>query len=239
MKNYLKLFFILLIGNVFLPKVYAKHPSNVVTINITGIVFDSKTLLPLENVDIYNEQGDFVTKTDDKGYFVGKIKSNSSNGSLKFKIRLEKKEYLTFTQSENWADSQKEQININYFFGIRKGSDSSEVDSFSQYFLNNDNSFNSVSTNLESVLQKLKFNNTINVIKKENQNSFFEINKSYYLVSDTGWLKLDSPESLINIDLDEKVQAKNINHSLQRKNIKDILHTESGEIKIVTYKYEK
>ena len=238
MKKFVKLF-IFLIGNIFISQVYAKNPNKGIPINVAGIVFDSKTLLPLQNVNIYDERGDYVAKTDAKGYFIGKLLGDRSNNSVKFKIKLEKKKYQNFTQTENWADNQKEQININYYFGIKKTSESSVVDSFSSFFLSKDISFKNISNNFEIVLEKLRFKNTINNLKKDNQNSFFEINESYYLISDTGWLKLESPKSLINIDLSKKIIAENINISLKRKEIKDIVNTEDGEVRIVTYKGEK
>lgn len=235
MKNFVQIF-IFFIGFLFISEGHAKRPIENMIINVGGIIFDSKTLLPVENVNIYDEQEGLIAITDAKGYFTGKIQYNKSNGGIKFKIKVEKKEYVLFTQVENWADSKKEHINVNYYFGIRKSRDSSEVDSFSQFYLSNDTSFKSVSNKFENVLEKLKFNNTIKNFKKENQNSFFEINKSYYLISDTGWLKLDSSKSLININLLKKIPAENINSSLKRQEIKDIIHTEDGEIQIVTYK---
>ncbi|WP_326982459.1 hypothetical protein VUJ46_20105 [Chryseobacterium sp. MYb264] len=234
MKNFVKIF-IFLIGILFISEGYTKCPTKDMIINIGGIIFDSKTLLPIESAKVYNEQGGLIATTDTNGYFSGKLQYNRSNNGIKFKIRIEKKGYLLFTQSENWADTKKEEINVNYYFGIKKSRESSE-DSFSQFYLSNDISFKSVSNNFKSVIEKLKFNNTINSFKKGNQNSFFEIDESYYLISNTGWLKLESPKSLININSSKKIPAENINSHLKRHEIKDILHTENGEIKIVTYK---
>lgn len=236
MKKFVNLF-IFLIGNIFISQVYAKNPNKDIPINVAGIVFDSKTLLPLQNVSIYDERGEYVAKTDANGYFTGKLLGYRSNNSIKFKIKLEKKGYLNFTQTENWADSQKAQINVNYYFGIKKTGESSEVESFSQFFLSKENSFKSVSNNLKSVLEKIDFKNAINNLRKDNQNSFFEFNNSYYLISDTGWIKLDSSKIFINID-SKKITAEDINSNLKRSEIKDILHTENGEIRIVTYKGE-
>ncbi|WP_346983915.1 hypothetical protein [Chryseobacterium sp. POE27] len=227
--------FIFLIGNIFISQIYAKCPTNDISINIAGIVFDSKTLLPLQDVNIYDEKGEHIAKTDTKGYFKGKLKGDRSNNSLKFKIRLEKKGYLKFTQTENWADSQKEQININYYFGMTKTNEPSEAESFSQFFLSRDNSFEAISNGLNKVLEKIKFRNTINNLRKENQNSFFELDHSYYIISDTGWLKLDSPQTSIIVD-SKKIISKDINSYLKRSEIRDIIHTENGEIRIVTYK---
>ncbi|WP_431611414.1 hypothetical protein [Chryseobacterium sp. 'Rf worker isolate 10'] len=234
MKNFVTVF-IFLIGNIFLSPVYASQPENEKIINIAGIVFDSKSLLPIENVDIYNEKGDVIAKTDSKGYFIGKLQYTNKEG-IKFKIKLGKKGYLPFTQTENWAEFTKGSINTIYYFGIKKADEASDIDSFSQFIFSSDLSFASAVNNFENVLEKLRFNQTISNLRKSGQNSFFEINNSYYLISDTGWIKLESPKSLIYIDPLKKISAENLNSTIQRKDIKDILHTDDGEIKITTYK---
>lgn len=234
MKNFVTVL-IFIVGNLFFSNVYAHQQEKEKIINVAGIVFDSKSLLPLENVDIFNEQGDIIAKTDDKGYFKGKLQYANKEG-IKFKIKLEKKGYLSFTQTENWADFQKESINTIYSFGIKKTSDASDVDSFSQSTFSSDLSFKSAFNNFENTVEKLRFNNSINDLRKSSQKSFFDINNSYYLISNTGWIKLQSPKDSIYIDRLKKIPAENINSAIQRKDIKDILHTDSGEINITTYK---
>lgn len=236
MKNFVTVF-IFLIGNIFLSQVYASQPEKEKVINVSGIVFDSKSLLPIESVSIYNEKGDVIAKTDSRGYFIGKLQCAGKEG-IKFKIKLEKKGYISFTQTENWADFKKGSINTIYYFGIKKADETSDVEPFSQFIFSSDLSFKSASNNFENVLEKLRFNKTINNLRNSGQKSFFEINNSYYLISDTGWIKLESPKSLIYIDALKKISAENINSTIQRKDIKDILHTDEGEIKITTYKVE-
>ena len=43
------------------------------TINLAGLIVDSKSLLPIENANIYDEKGNFVATTDVKGYFKGHL----------------------------------------------------------------------------------------------------------------------------------------------------------------------
>lgn len=237
MKILLKLFLVL-VGNIFFSQLYAQKPTMDLRIIVAGVVFDSETLLPVQNVNVYDGKGEYMAKSDEKGYFIGQMLGTKSNNSVAFKMKLEKKGYLTFTQTENWADNQKKEINVNYYFGIKKAGKLSDAESSSHYLLNENNSFESVSKNFENVLKKLNLEIAIKNLRKNNQSSFFEFNNTYYLVSDTGWIKLDSSKALINVN-SRKITAEEINSSLKRSEIRDILHTESGEIKLVTYKNGK
>lgn len=219
----------LILGVVLLSsKVYANPLQNKTmrTINLAGLVVDSKSLLPLENVNIYDEKGELIATTNSKGYFKGHL-NYSNQGEINFKIKITKDGYYPYVQKENWANLTNN-ISAIYYFGIKQQNvDSSIHKAFSELYFNKDSTYQNVFNNFHKIEEKNNFNHKIEIVKSGNENIFFEIDDSFYLISDTGWLKLRSKDDIVSINGNKKIVASKLNSILKRKNVKKMTPSDS------------
>jgi len=220
MKKILSFFsYTLILGVVMLiSKSYANPLQNKTmrTINLAGLVVDSKSLLPVDNANIYDEEGVLIATTNSKGYFKGHL-NYPNQGEIHFKIKISKNGYHSYVQKENWANLTNS-INAVYYFGIKQqNTDSNSYKAFSELNFNNDSSYENVYNNFHKIEEKNNFNNKIEIAKSGNENVFFKIDDSVYLISNTGWLKLKSNDDLISIDGNKTIVASKVNKILKRK----------------------
>lgn len=195
------------------------------TINIAGIVIDSKTMQPVSNATIFDEKNNKVASTDNKGYFNTKL-NYPDNGKIGFNFKIEKEGYQSFVQRENWGDVRA--TNTVYYFGLQQnGIDNGAFSEMSSS--KNDISYAAISPGLKDVMEKLKFRDKIDVAKKGNDNTFFEIDGSFYLINNFGWIKLKSKEDKVIINKNETVPAFELNKKIKRKDVKRMTPSESGE----------
>ncbi|GEN75799.1 carboxypeptidase-like regulatory domain-containing protein [Chryseobacterium hagamense] len=201
-------------------------------IEVAGLVVDAANLNALENAQLYDEKGLLIATTDAKGYFTGKI-NHSGDGPVHFKIRVKKKGYTTFVQTENWGNLGNV-IRSTYYFGIIQ-KDSRAGNSFSEMTSNKDSSFDSVLSGFRAVKEKLDFKNKLEAAKSNNQKVFFEIGYEYYLINNGGWLKISSPEEPISTDGKRMVRASEINSLVKRSQIKGMTPVDSKEFSYEIY----
>lgn len=222
MKKILSFFsYTLILGVVILiSKSYANPLQNKTmrTINLTGLIVDSESLIPIDNANIYDEKGVLIATTNSKGYFKGDL-NYPSQGEIHFKIKIAKDGYQSYIQKENWANLTSN-INAVYYFGIkRQNTDSNSHKAFSELNFYDDTSYENVYNNFHKVEEKNNFNRKIEIAKIGNENVFFKIGDSVYLISNTGWLKLKSNNDLISINGNKMIVASKINTILKRKDV--------------------
>ena len=72
---------------------------------------------------------------------------------------------------------------------------------------------------IKSVKNRIEFDKKIKNAKKGNEKIFFKINNSYYLVNNSGWIKLESNNDLVSINDYQNIPASQLNQFLKRKDI--------------------
>jgi len=235
MKIYKKLLIILISGIALnLNAKTIKKTAIMRNINIAGLIVDSQTLLPVEGAVIYDEKNNALATTNLNGYFQATL-NIIDGGEIKFKLLVEKLGYQSFNQKERWADL-KGNLNAIYYFGLRNSSSSSKA--FSELVSNKrDLSYPAVKDSFSSVKEKIDFQKSIESAKIGNENLFFEIGKESYLISSTGWLKINNPDDIISINGKKKIPAKDINSQLKRNEVKKMSPTESKEAPFEVYTF--
>jgi len=217
--------FILVIGMVFnaTSQNKTKHTKKR-NINIAGIVIDSKTLLPIKDATIRDANDKVLTTTNNEGYFKTKIEYFKV-GEIEFLFSIEKNEYFNFVQKEHWGDLGNK-INASYYFGLQNKQLKTEA--FSKLItIAGSLSFKSIKENFNAIKKRADFNNKVALAKKGNDNVFFEIDNNFYLINDTGWIKLSAKNDLISINGEKNVAAEEINSLIKRKDIKKMTPTDS------------
>ena len=196
------------------------------TIEVAGLVLDSKTLFPLANVKLYNENGKIISTTDSKGYYQIKF-NNLAEGEVFFQFTLNKIGYKPFQQKEHWGNLNGK-IKSSIVIGLQKKESSSPE--FSELFTNTqDLSYESIQEKLFLIEKQHKFNQKLEDAKNGNQNIYFEIDYTSYLVSNSGWIKINSKNDLISIDDNRNILAFQLNGILERKQITGMTPLEGYE----------
>ena len=185
-------------------------------IEIAGLIYDSETVKPLGNVEILDTNGAIISKTDERGFYKAKININTE-GEIIFNLSIKKDGYTTLTQNEHWGNLSGK-IEASLFIGLKKeGSKGIELgDLFTSV---NSLSYASIEKNFDRVKTNIFFRKKIENAKNDNQNVFFKIEKQYYLVNNTSWIKINSKEDLITINENKVVKAYNINSHIKRNEI--------------------
>ncbi len=185
------------------------------SVELAGLIMDAETLEPLESVVIYDDKGNQLSKTDVRGYYKVQF-DDLGEGEIRFAYSLSKNGYKSVSQREHWGNLQGK-IGKTFYFGLSKKE--SDTPEFSQHGSSNNLSYESVQNNLHLVQKQFEFNKKLNNAKKGNQDVLIEIDKTQYLVNDTGWIKINSKEDLISIDDNLIVPASEVNGILERKEI--------------------
>ena len=205
-------------------------------IEIAGLVIDAESLLPIEEATIYDKNFGVLSRTNKDGYFKTSLDYGKTKGGIYFGFKVGKDDYLTFSQDENWG-TQSSKTSAIYYLGISKKN--AKSNSFSKHILNPSNlSLNSVLTNFknieENIQHQIEFNNKVEIAKRGNEDVFISIDESFYIVNDTGWIRLNSKDDLVSIDGKRNILASNLNSFIKRKQIKGMTPL-SGDIPFEIY----
>ena len=228
------IFTVMLLVN-FSPCSFAsKTPSGTTIVDIAGLILDSKTMVPISDATVYDEQNKPLGLTDTNGFFRTKL-DLVSDKEVNFTLIVKKTGYRTYTQREQWANLGAN-ISVTYYFGMQNTIASSKP--FSEFVMNeNSNTYDEVKKGFEKVKVKIDFDNKIEEAKTGNDNVFFEIDKSYYLISKTGWLKLTSADDTILINGKKSTTAKEINFIVKRSSVKRMTTSENKDFPFQIFTY--
>jgi hypothetical protein len=194
-----------------------KPDAEEVVVYLSGLVMDSKTLLPLSGAVISDEENKSLGITDTSGYFNAKL-SLTADKEIDFSFKIKKDGYVSFTQKEHWA-KMGTAVHATYYVGIQRIPGKSKP--FSEMALSNKTStYDEVKAGFEKVKAQIDFDNKIDGVKVGNDDLFFKIDQNYYLVSETGWLKLTAEDSPVLINGKDSVPAKDINLRVKRSKVK-------------------
>tara|TARA_R110002072_G_scaffold302796_1_gene488811 strand:+ start:4070 stop:4732 length:663 start_codon:yes stop_codon:yes gene_type:complete len=210
--------------------------SNMRTINIAGLVVDSENLKPISGVNIYDYESEiFLITTDENGYFKSKLDVNEE-GEIQFSLKINAEKYDSLIQKERWGDLPGNHSTV-YYFGLKDKK--SESKSFSELsFPANGTSYENVLEGFEVVKEKVNFRKKMHQALEGNQDVFFQVDGNFYIVSDTGWIKLKSEEELISINGNKIVSGKEINDVIKRNNITGMSPSESENMDYIIYTRE-
>lgn len=199
-----------------------------------GLVVDSKTLLPIEAVDIYGDDEKPLGKTDANGYFKIAL-SFPAAGEMKFKIKVSKKGYDSIIQSEHWGNLPNGTKALMYFGLDKAGSSASS--SFSKLINNvaGDLDYNNVLKNFDKVKTGRTFDDKLSKAKAGNQDVLIKIDDKYYIVNKTGWIALSSDKDSILVNKKQLVIANQINGTIKRKDVKWMTPLDAKNTKFAIY----
>jgi BlaR1 peptidase M56 len=193
--------------------------SMVRTINATGLIVDSETLLPLNNAELYDDDNKLLGKTNTDGFFDIEFGVNKE-GEIRFKFFVKKDGYAKFTQGEHWGDLN-DNLNATYYFGLGKKWSSSEP--FSELVTGKKyTSYDEIQKKFSFVKDDLDFEKKIEIAKKNNSLLVHKIDNDYYLISDSGWIKMNSENDKIIVNGDKIFSANEINSQIKRSRVKGI-----------------
>ncbi len=186
-------------------------------VEIASLVMDAQTLQPLAEVIVYGEKGQQLAVTNSSGYFRVTL-TQLGEGEIKFNLKIEKEGYGSVVQHEHWGDLSTNSKAV-YYIGLNHNK--SRNNSFSEMeTIISDLSFESVSENFKSASKDIMLEQKIETAKRKNDNVFFEIDNSYYLVNDYGWIKLNAKDDKILMAGGKVIAADQLNAVVKRKNIK-------------------
>ncbi|MCA0958254.1 M56 family metallopeptidase [Muricauda ruestringensis] len=185
------------------------------TIQLAGLILDSETLLPLEKALITDSKGSTLAKTDNNGYYNVEIPVSNS-GEIFFNFNVLKEGYLSSTQIQHWGNLQGE-ISSAIYIGLRQEESSArQLSSLVPNLKNLD--YKTIFTNYTEVKKDFVLAQKIEASKKGNQNVFMQIDKGFYILSDS-WIRLDSKRDLVLINDETIVPANTLNSIIKRNQI--------------------
>ncbi len=227
--------FVLAIGIVFSSESQNNTLNNQVTmrnIDIAGVVIDSKTLLSIEDATIYDENDNILASTNQNGYFKAKL-NYSKDGEIEFKLKIEKEEYFYFVQQEHWGNLEVK-INAIYYFGLQNKHSNSKA--FSKLIsIDGDLSYKAINENFRDIKERVNFKNKVTIAKEGNEDVFFKIDNNFYIINNTGWIKIYSKDDLISINGKKDIPATEINSLIKRKDVKGMTPTDSKKVPFAIY----
>lgn len=194
------------------------------SVELAGIIVDSETLLPLENVTLSGSDGKILSKTDNNGYYHIEFEILSS-GEIYFDFYVNKEGYNPITQKEHWGNLQGNVGSAMYFALQQKKSDATQLTSMITSPKNLD--YETVLTNYDKVEETFKFHKKLEEAKRGNQNVFIPLDGAYYLVND-GWIRIKSKNDLVMVDNKTIVPAFKLNQSIKRNQIIGMTPLEAG-----------
>jgi hypothetical protein len=193
-------------------------------------VVDSETMMPVVAAEVFDDNNKLLGKTDSKGFF--KISFDvESEGEIYFKLFVKKEGYKNFSQQEHWGDLQGD-IGASYCFGLRKNGSNSE--SFSELLPKN-TSYDDLKDELVTIQQERDFEKKIEAAKRNNNNIFFKIDNDYYLINNSGWIKLNSENDKVLINGNKIYIASEINSHVKRSTVKGMTPIKSEKADFEVY----
>ncbi|WP_452225605.1 hypothetical protein [Lacinutrix chionoecetis] len=214
----------------------AQKKSNMRTIYITGLVVDSENLTPISGVNIYNNKTEkILTTTNENGYFNSKLETNKE-GEIEFSLKIDAAKYDPLIQRERWGDLSGNHRTV-YYFGLKDKK--SESQSFSELSSSgNGTSYEGVLAGFENIKEKVSFRKKMQQASEGNQEVLLEVEGSFYIVSETGWIELNTVEELISINGNKAVTAKELNALVKRNNITGMSPSNSEKTDYIIYTKE-
>ncbi|GEM_PF-585933 len=181
------------------------------TTRIYGVVIDSESYLPIKDVKIsYNNK--VLTSTNKDGFFESDINFNSSSRDG-LKVTFSKSGFNNINSIEKWEPSMYKN-GVNYLVGLKSGNNKGFTD-----VSPGDLSYDQTIDKLEDIKKKKHFKDRLAQIRLNNENSFFEIDEHYYILSNTHWLEVGSPEDSIRLNDSKPILAKELNSVIKRSQI--------------------
>ena len=168
-------------------------------IAIAGLVLNTKDMTPLKNALIYDAENTVLGTTDGNGYFKVKI-IYAKPGAVKFKLRIVKQGFKTFLQWENWADLSGDMKAIMYFGLQEEKSTIKPFSSLGSSTGSNDLSYENISGNFKQIKEQREFESKLESVKTGNENVLALIDDKYYIVSNTGWIQINTEKDSIIIN---------------------------------------
>ena len=185
------------------------------SIQLAGLILDSETLLPIENAFIRDSEGSTLATTDNNGYYNIEFQISSS-GEIFFDFNVVKEGYVPTTQIQHWGNLQGK-ISSAIYIGLRQ--DESNAKQLSSLVPNLKNlDYETILTNYSEVKKDFAFAKKVEASKRGNQNVFLEIDKGFYLLSDS-WIRINSKDDLVLVDDETIVPAKKLNNIIKRDQI--------------------
>lgn len=201
-----------------------KDSYSIRTVEMAGLVLDSETLLPIDNVDIYNSKGKVITKTDNDGYYKVLLQIREP-GELFFQFSLNKSGYKPYLQKEHWGYLKDRQTSA-MFIGLQR--ENSDVPEYSDMKTNISRlDYASILDTYQKVEPNFLLEKKVSLAKKGNQDIFFEIDGNFYLVNDR-WIQLNSKEELVVVDNTKTLPAFELNNYIDRSEIIQITPIENS-----------
>lgn len=195
-------------------------------INVTGLIVDSETLLPVNEVEVYDDNNKLLGVTNSMGFFSVEL-NIEKEGEIKFNLFTKKSGYDNFIQKEHWGDLQ-ENLNATYYFGLKKKN--ADFKAFSKLVLDRKyKSYDEIKDGFSAIKEKLDFDKKIDNAKKNNDTFFFIIDNNYYLINEFGWIKINSENDKIIVNGDKIFLAKEINLYVKRSSVKGMSPVQLGK----------
>jgi len=194
------------------------------SVQLAGIIVDSETLLPLENVTISGSDGKILSKTNNKGYYHIEFELLSS-GDIYFDFSVTKEGYNPISQKEHWGNLKGNIGSAMYFALQQKKSKAKQLTSMIANPKNLE--YETVLTSYDKVEERFKFQKKLEVAKKGNQDVLIPLDGAYYLVNDS-WIRLKSKNDLVMIDNKTILPAFKLNKAIKRNQITSMTPLKSG-----------
>jgi hypothetical protein len=200
-----------------IPKVGVINSIKTRNINATGLIVDSETLLPLNDAELYDDNNQLLGKTNADGFFNIEFDVNK-DGEIRFKLLVKKDGYAKFVQEEHWGDL-RDNLNATYYFGLGKKWSSSK--SFSELAIDKKyTSYDEIQKKFSFVKDELDFEKKVENAKKNNSLLVHKIDNNYYLINDSGWIKLNSEDDKIIVNGEKIFSANEINSQIKRSRVR-------------------
>lgn len=185
------------------------------SIQLAGLILDSETLLPLEKAIITDSEGTTLAKTDNNGYYNIEFQVSNS-GEIFFDFNVIKEGYNSLTRIQHWGNLQGK-ISSAIYIGLQQNE--SNTRQLSSLVPNpKDLDYETILTNYTEVKKDFVLAKKIEASKKDNQNVFMQIDKGFYILSDS-WIRLNSKSDLVLVDNETIVPANTLNSMIKRNQI--------------------
>ncbi len=196
-----------------IPKVGMINSKSSRNVSLTGLVVDSETLLPLNNAEFFNDDEQLLGKTNANGFYDINFDVNNE-GEIRFKLSVKKDGYAKFVQNEHWGDLHNN-LNASFYFGL--GKKWTKAKPFSELVTDNKyTTYEEIQKRFSPVKDELNFEKKIENAKKNNAFVVHKIDNDFYLINNSGWIKLNSADDKIIVNNDKIFTAKEINSYISR-----------------------
>lgn len=192
-------------------------PAEVTSVGITGLIVDSETLLPISDAALFDIKNRPLGVSDVNGFFNVKVTTEAKD-DIHFTLIIKKTGYELYTQKEHWARLGSD-VHATYYLGLQHSSRKTRA--FSELIMNKrSNTYEEVKQGFNKISEKIDFERKIENAKVGNSKLFFKIDGNYYLISESGWLKLSSANDSVLIDRKKTAPANEINGYVKRSKVK-------------------